>query len=237
MDQSVLEKRENGNCTWIPIYHPKKTFIHYVTTIVRKHIALHHARCIVDVTHCLYYVDVPNLVLWNPKMLASLNNKAMESVRKEHMTMFHKRLLVCDLALGPEFFCNKYRFITTWILIHKWWLQSWSCLCLCKWPMNKRFISWSSGTSPWFSGKLKNFPRSSYRMPSLKNGFTRQCFGFSYLARSSWLYIQIFYEIFNWTFLWMVSIVFSLQLEVEAKKFFNNTITNLGVSILESVEV
>jgi hypothetical protein len=37
-------------------------------------------------------------------MLASLSNKVMESVWKEHMTMFHERLLICDLALGLEFF-------------------------------------------------------------------------------------------------------------------------------------
>jgi len=36
-------------------------------------------------------------------MLVSLSNKAMESVRKEHTTSFHKRLLVCDLTLGFEF--------------------------------------------------------------------------------------------------------------------------------------
>jgi hypothetical protein len=37
-------------------------------------------------------------------MLSSLNNKAMESAWKEHMTTFHKRLLVCDPSLGLEFF-------------------------------------------------------------------------------------------------------------------------------------
>jgi len=52
----------------------------------------------------LYYVDVPNLALGNPKMLASLSNKAVESVWKEHMTSFHKRLPIYDLALGLEFF-------------------------------------------------------------------------------------------------------------------------------------
>jgi hypothetical protein len=36
-------------------------------------------------------------------MLASLSNKAMESVRKEYMTTFHKRLLLCDPTLGIEF--------------------------------------------------------------------------------------------------------------------------------------
>jgi hypothetical protein len=37
-------------------------------------------------------------------MLVSLSNKAMESVRKEHMTTFHKRLPICDLAFGLEVF-------------------------------------------------------------------------------------------------------------------------------------
>jgi hypothetical protein len=36
-------------------------------------------------------------------MLVSLSNKVMESVRKEHMTTFHKRLPICDLSLGVEF--------------------------------------------------------------------------------------------------------------------------------------
>jgi len=35
----------------------------------------------------------------------------------------------------------------------------------------------------------------------------------------------------------MVSFVFSLQLKVEATKFFNNTIMDLGVSIIDGVEV
>jgi hypothetical protein len=36
-------------------------------------------------------------------MLASLSTNAMESVRKEHMITFHKRLPICYLALGVEF--------------------------------------------------------------------------------------------------------------------------------------
>jgi hypothetical protein len=36
-------------------------------------------------------------------MLALLSNKAMESVQKEHMTTFHKKLPICDPTLGPEF--------------------------------------------------------------------------------------------------------------------------------------
>jgi hypothetical protein len=37
-------------------------------------------------------------------MMPLLNNKAMESVWKERMTTFHKRLPVCDPTLGVEFF-------------------------------------------------------------------------------------------------------------------------------------
>ncbi len=37
-------------------------------------------------------------------MLASLSNKAMDSVQKEYMIAFHKRLHVCDPALAPKFF-------------------------------------------------------------------------------------------------------------------------------------
>jgi hypothetical protein len=36
-------------------------------------------------------------------MLVLLSNKAMESVRKEHMITFYKRPLICDPALGPKF--------------------------------------------------------------------------------------------------------------------------------------
>jgi len=36
-------------------------------------------------------------------MLASLCNKAMESVQKEYTRTFHKRLLLCDPTLGIEF--------------------------------------------------------------------------------------------------------------------------------------
>jgi len=44
-------------------------------------------------------------------------------------------------------------------------------------------------------------------------------------------------KFFHWVFLLMVSFVFSLQLKVEATKFFNNTIMDLGVSIIDGVEV
>jgi hypothetical protein len=55
----------------------------------------------VDATHPLYYAEVPNLALCDLEMLSSLSNKAMENIRKEHMTIFHKRLPVCDPSLGP----------------------------------------------------------------------------------------------------------------------------------------
>ncbi len=58
---------------------------------------------IVDIAHCLYYIDVLDPVLHDPEMLAFLSNKAMESVQKEHMVAFHKRLHVCEPTLGIEF--------------------------------------------------------------------------------------------------------------------------------------
>ncbi len=58
---------------------------------------------IIDTTHCLYYVDVPDLVLRNLEMLVLLSNKAMENVQKEHMIVFYKRLPICDPTLGLEF--------------------------------------------------------------------------------------------------------------------------------------
>ncbi len=48
-------------------------------------------------------MDVLDLIFRALEMLASLSNKAMKSVQKEHMTTFHKRLPVCDLVLGAEF--------------------------------------------------------------------------------------------------------------------------------------
>jgi hypothetical protein len=50
----------------------------------------------IDTIHWLYYAEL--------LVLSSLSNKVMENVQKEHMTMFHKRLLVCDPSLGPNFF-------------------------------------------------------------------------------------------------------------------------------------
>jgi hypothetical protein len=58
---------------------------------------------IIDAAHYLYYADVLDSTLHDPYMLASLNSKSMESVQKEHMIAFHKRLPICDLALGVEF--------------------------------------------------------------------------------------------------------------------------------------
>jgi hypothetical protein len=41
--------------------------------------------------------------LRNLDQLETLNNKAMDVIRKKHMTIFHKWLHVCDLSLGLEF--------------------------------------------------------------------------------------------------------------------------------------
>lgn len=59
---------------------------------------------VVDVACCLNYVDVPNPTLCDQKMLVSFSNKAMESVWKKHINVFHKRLHVYDLTLGAKFF-------------------------------------------------------------------------------------------------------------------------------------
>ncbi len=57
----------------------------------------------VDITHELYYLDVVNQALRDPNQLETLNNKAMDAIRKEHMIVFHKQLLVCDPSLGLDF--------------------------------------------------------------------------------------------------------------------------------------
>jgi hypothetical protein len=49
---------------------------------------------------CTYFVD---LALRDLNQLETLNNKAMDAVQEEHMTVFHKRLHVCDLSLGSKF--------------------------------------------------------------------------------------------------------------------------------------
>jgi len=100
-------------------------------------------------------------------------------------------------------FSNKYMFITTWILIQKWWLKSYRCLCFCKWTTSKRFLSSSSGTNPRFVGKLRNYSSLGCRMPFLRNGYTRERFGFKYPTSSSWLYIEILFELFHWVFVLM----------------------------------
>ncbi len=57
-----------------------------------------------DTAHQLHHAKVLDPVLRDPKVLSSLSNKAMQCVRKEHMTTFQKRLHVCDPSFGPIFF-------------------------------------------------------------------------------------------------------------------------------------
>jgi hypothetical protein len=54
-----------------------------------------------DTAHQLYYTKVLDPTFCDLEVLSSLSNKAMESVKKEHMTTFHKKLHVCDPSLGP----------------------------------------------------------------------------------------------------------------------------------------
>lgn len=56
----------------------------------------------VDIAHQLYYLDV-DLVLEESDQLETLNNKAMDEIRKEHMTSFHKWMPICDPSLGLKF--------------------------------------------------------------------------------------------------------------------------------------
>lgn len=63
---------------------------------------------IIDVAHWLYYAEFLDLTLHDLEVLFSLSNTAMESIWKEHMTTFHKRLYVCVLNhLDQEHF-NKF---------------------------------------------------------------------------------------------------------------------------------
>jgi hypothetical protein len=57
----------------------------------------------IDTAHQLYYVDVVDPALKDPSQLETLSNKVMDLVYKEHMTTFHKQLLVCNPSLGLKF--------------------------------------------------------------------------------------------------------------------------------------
>ncbi len=56
-----------------------------------------------DIVCRMYYAKVLDFWLQKQKVLDSLCNKVIESVKKEHMTPFHKKLLVCNPTLGPKF--------------------------------------------------------------------------------------------------------------------------------------
>jgi hypothetical protein len=51
----------------------------------------------------VYYVETPYPTMRDLDILENLSNKAMEVVRKKHMTKFHNWLPRCDRALGFEF--------------------------------------------------------------------------------------------------------------------------------------
>jgi len=55
----------------------------------------------IDIAHQLYYVAATDLALGNSNKLEILNNKAMDMVCKEHMSVFHNQLPKCNPSLGP----------------------------------------------------------------------------------------------------------------------------------------
>jgi hypothetical protein len=55
----------------------------------------------IDIAHQLYYAAATDLALRNSDQLEILNNKAMDMVRKEHMSVFHNQLPICNPSLGP----------------------------------------------------------------------------------------------------------------------------------------
>ncbi len=57
----------------------------------------------IDIAHRLYYANIVDPTLRNTNQLETLSNKAMDVVRKEHMTTFHKWLRVYNPSLGPKF--------------------------------------------------------------------------------------------------------------------------------------
>ncbi len=56
-----------------------------------------------NIARWMYYAKVPDPFFQENDVLDTMCNKAIKSVRKEHMNPFHKRLLVYDLVLGPKF--------------------------------------------------------------------------------------------------------------------------------------
>ncbi len=57
-----------------------------------------------DATYHMYYVDVLNLHLQDLEHLEMFNIKAMDVMKKECMTFFHKRLKsICSFARGQFF--------------------------------------------------------------------------------------------------------------------------------------
>jgi hypothetical protein len=140
-------------------------------------------------------------------------------------------------------FFNKYRFIIIWILILKWWQISYNFLSPFKWTMSKRFFDSNSGTNPWPWRKFKSSQRLARQMPSLRNGSIKQPFGTKYLCLNLFqlnifLNLNVFLCPFQWTLMFNnVFFILTLHLEVEARIFFDNTMTNLGVPILESITI
>jgi hypothetical protein len=57
----------------------------------------------IDVVVKMYYEEVPDLSQRLASKMQMLMEKAMEHIRKEHLTTFTKRLLVCDPLLGLKF--------------------------------------------------------------------------------------------------------------------------------------
>jgi hypothetical protein len=58
---------------------------------------------VVDVVVKLYYEEVLNLNQSLASKMQTLVEKAMEYIKKDHLTTFTNHLLVCDPSLGPKF--------------------------------------------------------------------------------------------------------------------------------------
>jgi hypothetical protein len=95
----------------------------------------------------------------------------MNMVCKEHMTIFHKHLHVCDLSLGPKFL-HEIQTHYDMNLESECLLKNYRCKFWHVLIQIRNFFGLGSGINLEFSGKLKNFQSRDFQMPFLINGFT-----------------------------------------------------------------
>ncbi len=101
----------------------------------------------------------------------------MDVVHKEHMIVFHKRLPICDLSLGPEFL-QEVQIHYDMNLEPEMLIEKLQMLVLVYTLIqSKNFFGSNSGINLEFLGKQKNSQSKDFQMPFLINGFIEPHFG------------------------------------------------------------